>query len=332
MQRWPDEALRLAEAEVKVRNQELTSRLSAAIEAGWKPSPAFNVEQAISRCFVPDRDNENPHSDLSAFVLGAFDRVGRPMSKDEEKRQHVSLGDAHVRSYNITVQHLDTLATAKYGDYRNLENNEDTRKCVLKALNEHFIASSDYIIPVGVLQLLGVENNAETRRTAGRILKYWLDEEAIVGKALQIDDGDIHVNVTAMTSRGIKIVEGRGDQPATVHNIFHVSGSPTIGVLGTMTGGSVTQNIGSFTNLASALEQLVVEMRASDEELASVAEAAAERAAALAIAAVPDKNKIGKAVNGLAQLIQTLAGTPQAWALVAMEASKLGYHLPALSP
>jgi hypothetical protein len=109
--------------------------------------------------------------------------------------------------------------------------------------------------------------------------------------------------------------------------IFDVKAN-TIGVVGTVTGGTVTQSIGgSFADLIAALEQFRDEMKTSNDPRASVVEATAEQVALLVRTPEPDRNLIVRALTGMSQVVQTLAAVPQAWALLASEAAKAGFGI-----
>jgi hypothetical protein len=234
-----------------------------------------------------------------------------------------------VRAYNLTLHDLEIQATKKYGSYKTVEYNEDFRMRVLGGVYEHFASSQEPIYTVGVLQCLGLENNTDNRRFVGNALMYWREKnaiKAISSPALRVDFP--HVAVTGITSIGTDRVEGLHQSAVAVHHEYHITGG-TVGVVGTMNGGVVTQNIGaSLNDLAAALEQLRDEMRESDDCFAPVVEATAEKAASLARTQPSDRGALERILGGLGQTLQSVAAAPQAWAFIAVEAAKAGFNIP----
>ena len=286
---------------------------------------ALHGNAGLQRCSSHDNHYEDPSSDLYALVVGEFAQVGWQLTPADEKHQRVTLGNAHVRGFKAAVHALETQATKKYGSYRVLENNEATRLRILKQLHEHFLNNDERTTPVSVLLKLGIENNQPNRRVVGKAMEYWIDGKAVLGKSIGMHDGEVNVTVTGMVNVGTKIAEGRPEHPPLVQ---HIS-AENIGVIGTMTGGTITQNAGgSFSDLAAALDKLRAEMQYSDEPLASAVEATAEKGAALARVTDPDRGAIVRNFTALCQLIQTLGATPQAWAFLAAEAVKIGFNMP----
>jgi hypothetical protein len=114
-----------------------------------------------------------------------------------------------------------------------------------------------------------------------------------------------------------------------VHN--NVTGT-NVSIVGKMTGGTIKQSAGAdWRDLVAALESLRLIAGAKDNPSASLVEAAASQAVSEIHTREPNRNKIGKLLSGIAQVIQTLGELGPAWALVAAEAVKAGIQI-ALPP
>jgi hypothetical protein len=110
--------------------------------------------------------------------------------------------------------------------------------------------------------------------------------------------------------------------------ISHRITATNIGVVGTMTGGSINQAVGAtWQELAEALEALGDKAEALQAPSASVVEAVVHTVLAEIRAKEPNKGKVRKILNGISEVIQTLGELGPAWALVATEAAKVGIQL-----
>jgi hypothetical protein len=250
---WPPESVRLVQEETRERLQELKGRLSAALDAGWKPSPSLDMRAALQACYYAENHTENPYSDLEAHARAAFADVGLSSQRTDQDRHSYELNSAHTRAYESVLSDLELRATSKYGSYRRVANNEEFRKRVLKAVYQHFDTSSTPVFMRDVAQLLGVVADEENLRVIDKTLKYWKEKDAV--RAVESDSIDHdwnNVAVTGMTSIGTDIVENIGNQAPAVH--FHAP----VGIVGNVNARAVVnQNIGQqFTIVGAALAEV----------------------------------------------------------------------------
>jgi hypothetical protein len=328
--RFPVEVVQLAQAEVRKRIEAARTNIAAALDAGWRPTSLASINTMLSWFFSPERHDEHLSSDLYAFVVSSFSDVGRH-DPEGETRHKLQLGHAESRACEGAVESLELIAVAKYGSYRQVEYNDEFRRRVLQALCEHFTTGSGETLFVRRLaDLLGVEHNLGNYRAIGNSVQYWGQKGALgilADRSLQSEFPD--VGVTEITAYGVDLLDGRHDARApAVHHSYQITNS-TIGVAGSMSGGTVNQSVGiGLTGLAAALEALRDEIVDSAIPTASVIELTALEAARLSREENRDEGKLRKVLQGLSQVVQTLAAVPAAWSFVLDEAVKAGYLSP----
>ena len=207
---------------------------------------------------------------------------------------------------------------------------KDQRRNVLLVVADYLATTNNPIYTTQVRERLGFESTIDNERRVGNALAYWIKRGALEGKQIQALDQEFpYIVVTGITPSGTHIAEGdENASPALVSNIWHVQGDALIANAGYVAG-DVTQNIGPpLAELANALDQLRSELQDSEDASAVAVDTMGEKAAALARAPEAQRSGLIKLLGSLAQIVQTLGATPQAWQLVALEMSKLGLNVP----
>jgi hypothetical protein len=77
--RYPQEVMRFAEEEVRVRHQAAAERVKAVLDSGWIPQNPSLVRGAFTDCFGFQDFREDPFSDVYDRVVRAYEEVGQPV-------------------------------------------------------------------------------------------------------------------------------------------------------------------------------------------------------------------------------------------------------------
>lgn len=325
-QRWPAESLRLAQVEDRRRLGLARDRVLDAIEAGWRPSPQCDESSAIQRLYTPDRAEQHAYSDLETVVMAAYDDVGRPNSKELRDAQAGALSRSHIAAFESARATVELQAARKSGNFRNLEDNHQTRKALLSAARSVLRRAGEPVTIADILNEMGLQNNEGNFRAAFDMLSFWSDKHAIEAKSIRSEGQPSAMMVLRVTAKGVDMLEGANTFTPPAINITN-SGQFFAG--GSFTNVNVSQSIGAeLHGLIDALQALRNELIASDDSHAELVEPLVGKAIDAVLEPEPDRARLAKFLSGIGQLIQSVAALPQAWQFVVLEAAKIGVSLP----
>jgi len=326
MQKYPREVVRLTSEEMRARSKAAQDWIVRLIDSGWRPANSTYVQKVYTDCFTASDFREDPFSDLRDVAAGAYRDIGQPTPSGQRTPLEL-LGEAQAQAAQEAVSNLEAHLMAKIPATD--DPRHDFRKRLLAATEERLHASRGEPVHVQDLrESLKMPNDRDTLSSIADGLRYWIDRGALNARdGGNSEDGVPLIVVLRLTALGHDIVEDR----LAVHPPSTIVHAETVGIVGTMTGGVVNQNVGAgFADLLAALERFRAAAVEEPSDTAAVIESAASEVVRRLQAQHSDRNQIQRVLNGIAATVQTVGALGPAWTLVATEAAKVGIQIMAV--
>jgi hypothetical protein len=170
VQKFPLDVLRIAETEMRARNEIAAQRIKQLLESGWKPTAPRTVTGAFIEMFTGFDDwQKDPSRDLYDKVSASFGNVG-VHSPENETRNIRRLSQVQVQASNEQMSDLEVYA-ATYLDRTFIHAPSPSLQTTVEHLNQW--PYDAFICHASEDKLPFVDELAETLRS--RRLRIWFD-------------------------------------------------------------------------------------------------------------------------------------------------------------